>query len=182
MIRKVSKQGSLISVCMVAALTLFVSACLPSSEDPAESTTTTVAESTTTTRVQATGMNGVYFGYVISVGSETITVDFAEILTGDEATAAAEASGAPLSGDYLIINPDPSMVSFPLSTSAVFSVQILSAGSAVESQITPSDFQDVIDGTFSGGNVIGVFPGSPIPANLSIVDGVITGVQQAYLP
>jgi len=110
----------------------------------------------------------------------TITVDYAQMLTGKDAAAAAAAHGdeSPPPNDYYILNDNKKLRTFAVSKSAVIVVLGWGGTDATAKKTIPvGQFLDVVKG--------GASPQEPwmsAPYTVTITKGTVTRVEQFYLP
>ena len=126
----------------------------PTSTTVAPETTTTEAETTTTTEALSSAEilqpDGTIkaMGYIDKVweaeGKRYIRIDYAEMLTGDEAKKAAVADGVigpgeELDNDYYIVNDNPKKREFTVSASATFATSTF--GGVMDQPSTWAEFK-----------------------------------------
>ncbi|MDI6800169.1 MAG: hypothetical protein QMD53_05845 [Actinomycetota bacterium] len=125
-----------------------------------------------------------HFGYIKGVsesaGNYTITVDFADFLTGDEAAGAATAHGdeSPPPNDYYIVNDDMTTTNLP--TSGISSVIMTTKSDGVEPEGYPVNFGvwfDTYIGMISGSEFV-----TDAPYWITLEAGVVTAIEEQYLP
>lgn len=109
-----------------------------------------------------------------------LTVDFAEILGGAEAAAAATAHGdeSPPPNDYYIVNDNPKLREFPVDTKLTVSVVSQPGGGVVtEGYGMPfGQWYDVLSGMSADDFVTGR------PYWITIKGGTIVAIQEQFLP
>jgi hypothetical protein len=131
--------------------------------------------------------DGEWFSFVTvgedETGAITLGVDVAEMLTGDEAKAAAVADGVIAAGedlpnDFYTSNPEKVLELLHVSGFTMLSGADPGAKIVVDAQILAS----LYDGTYTGEPIYGVVPGTPIAMDVTVNDGLVTGASEVYLP
>jgi hypothetical protein len=152
---------------------------LPGSEDSADSPTPIDAPDTSDSTE-----DGRHFCYVREIRNEAstviVTVDFAEFLMGAEAEAAATAAGeeSPPPNDYWISNVNPKLRDFPVQAGAI--VRLTSTAEGVNPSgyaVSLGQWQDFFAGMGPGMERI-----RDVPYWIEVTDGVVTLVEEQYLP
>lgn len=148
---------------------------------PAEATTTPPA--TTDTPTTSTTEDGKHFAYIKTIvdknGGTYMTVDYAEMLTGQAAADAAAAAGeeSPPPNDYFISNNNKKLREFPVDTAINVTLTSTAQGVKPEGYSVPfGDFQNIFTGVVSGPDL------SRQPFWITIKDGTITIIAEQYLP
>jgi len=129
--------------------------------------------------------DGRHFGYIESVDIRTLpgtmVFDLAYFLTGDEANQAAEEHGdeTPVPNDYYIVNDNPRLRTLVVSRN--IRILLIDWKNCCD-QFFPADpgrFQDsfALD-EYPPGNYKGKFS----PYWLTVRDGVVTAIEEQYLP
>lgn len=154
----------------------------PASEDTPP---TTVGEPAPTADLP----DGNWFGFVTVDGDNgptVVTIDIAEILSGEEARKAAVDAGVieegeDLPNDFFIYDPDDEIEVLTLADDVV--IRVLSA-STPETYLTidASTLESLFNGSYSGEPVYGMGPDIPAPMNLTVEDGLVTLIESVYLP
>lgn len=131
----------------------------------------------------ATSEDGRHFCFVRDVATENgetiITVDYADLLTGAEANAAATAAGeeSPPPNDYFIRNINPKLRSFSVKPGILVTLTA-SAGHGVDGEaVSLGEWHD-----FYAGITPGMEGVQHVPYWIAIVDGVVTAIEEQYLP
>lgn len=131
--------------------------------------------------------DGEWFGFVSFDDRDgSISIDPAELLTGDAAhDAAVEAGviseGETLPNDMFIVNDDHRIRTHLFADGPVISV--LDGNRPWETlQLTDSDLVALFEGTYAGDPVYGLSAAEPFPMTVTIADGLVTGASQVYLP
>ena len=133
--------------------------------------------------------DGAWFAFISvdgEYGPTMLTVDVAEMLTGEPAREAAVKAGVigedeELPNDFFIANPDSEVVRVKVAEDAVISV--LSGESPDTPMIIDGvTLESIYNGSYNGPAVYGIAPDQPFAVNLTIVDGVATAVEAVYLP
>lgn len=125
--------------------------------------------------------DGEMFVYLVEIGSGSITVDPAEMLTGRAAREAAIADGAE-PGDFYLRNPDLEATTLPVADGvAVRVLSFDSGGSLVEVPIALSDLAMAFADDHPGDSIYGLVAGQ-FPVTIELVDGAVVAIQQVYLP
>ena len=128
--------------------------------------------------------DGRHFTYIKEVstvdGSTVLVVDYARMLTGDEAAAAATAAGeeSPPPNDYFIVNENTLLRTFPVDTT--INVRLTSRSDGVQPEGYDVGFgvwQDMFVGMIEGAGIVKV-----VPYWITIEGGVITAIEEQYLP
>ncbi|HET9672755.1 MAG TPA: hypothetical protein VFQ40_07895 [Actinomycetota bacterium] len=126
--------------------------------------------------------DGIHFVYVTDGarrddGSIRVTFDLASFLTGEEGAQAAAAHGDEFVNDYYIVNDNPRLRTIPVAADAT--VRYLPAG-GVTTELQPGDLDAWLDA------VLGTNPtdygGTDVPWWFAVRDGVVTRIEQPYLP
>lgn len=109
-----------------------------------------------------------------------LTVDYAQLLTGDAAADAATAAGdeSPPPNDYYIVNENPRLRTFPADPTMTVRMTSTSEGTRPEGYDVP--FGEWFD-AYSG--MSGYFPAiRSVPYWITVEDGTITLIEEQYLP
>ncbi len=169
---------------------LAIAALIPTSRVVDGSPAAPVVPAPPGTEEPATGLsNGEWFGFVTvngDNGSTVVTIDLAEILTGEEARKAAVDAGVIEEGedvpnDFFIFDPEDDVEILDLADSAV--IEVIS-GTSPETYLTidADTLASLFNGSYSGEPVYGISPGMPAPMNITIEDGFVTTIESVYLP
>lgn len=127
------------------------------------------------------GRHFTYFKDVTTVdGSTVLVVDYAQMLTGDEAAAAATAAGeeSPPPNDYFIVNENTLLRTFPVDTT--INVRLTSKPDGVQPEgydVSFGVWQDMFIGMIADAGIVRV-----VPYWITIEGGVITAIEEQYLP
>lgn len=128
--------------------------------------------------------DGRHFCFVREVLNETgttmITVDYADMLTGDEAAAAASAAGAesPPPNDFFISNVNPLLRTFPVESGISVTLVSQAGGLDMDGYAVPlGQWQDFFAGMSPGMEVV-----QEVPYWIEIDDGVVTSIEEQFLP
>jgi hypothetical protein len=130
--------------------------------------------------------DGRHFGYVADVDpSGIVSFDLAYFYTGDEATELAEARGdaAPPPNDYYIVNDNPRLRS--LSTSPEITISVFDWNRCCDEQVsidteTYGEIVEDPDGFVEQDGVL--YYGVISPYWVTVQDGVVTAIEEQYLP
>ncbi|PKQ37151.1 MAG: hypothetical protein CVT59_08800 [Actinobacteria bacterium HGW-Actinobacteria-1] len=135
------------------------------------------------TPAASTAEDGKHFAYIKTIvdknGGTYITVDYAEMLTGQAAADAAAAAGeeSPPPNDYFISNNNKKLREFPVDTAINVTLTSTAQGVKPEGYSVPfGDFQNIFTGVVSGPDL------SRQPFWITIKDGTITIIAEQYLP
>lgn len=127
--------------------------------------------------------DGRHFCYVRGVATEAgetiITVDYADLLTGAEANAAATAAGeeSPPPNDYYISNVNPKLRAFSVKP-GIFVTLTASAGHGVDGEdVSLGEWHD-----FYAGITPGMEGVQHVPYWITIADGIVIEIEEQYLP
>lgn len=132
----------------------------------------------------AASEEGRHFTYIKAVstvdGSTVLTVDYAQMLTGDEAAAAATAAGyeSPPPNDYFIVNQNTLLRTFPADTT--INVTLTSKSGGVEPEGYDVGFgiwHDMFIGMIADAEFVKV-----VPYWITIEGGTVTAIEEQYLP
>lgn len=133
--------------------------------------------------------DGEWFGFVTVNGDNgptVVTIDIAEILTGEEARKAAVDAGVieegeDLPNDFFIDDPDDEFEILTLADDAV--IKVLSAMTP-ETYLTidAATLESLFNGSYAGEPVYGISPDMPAPMNITVEDGLVTIIESVYLP
>lgn len=133
--------------------------------------------------------DGKWFGFVTVNGDNgptLVTIDLAEILTGEEARKAAVDAGVIEEGedvpnDFFIHDPDDEVEALTLADDAV--IRVLS-GMTPETYLTidAATLESLFNGSYSGEPVYGISPDLAVPMDITVEDGFITIIESVYLP
>lgn len=133
--------------------------------------------------------DGKWFGFVTVNGDNgptLVTIDLAEILTGEEARKAAVDAGVIEEGedvpnDFFIHDPDDEVEALTLADDAV--IRVLS-GMTPETYLTidAATLESLFNGSYSGEPVYGISPDLAAPMDITVEDGFITIIESVYLP
>jgi len=133
----------------------------------------------------ATNEDGRHFTYIKDVytvdGSTVLVVDYAQMLTGDEAAAAATAVGAesPPPNDYFIVNENTLLRTFPVDST--MKVRLTSKLEGVQPEGYDVGFgvwRDMFTGVIA--DATGIV--TVVPYWITVEGGVITAIEEQYLP
>lgn len=144
---------------------------------PSPTATVATSAATPTSAPSAGGASESAFGYVKSVGgggaSYTLTIDYAELLTGKAAVDAAHKDGAIppdqdyVENDYYISNKNPKLRTFPISPSA--QIRLLeSVGSTDTKAVTTAQFKAEVR------------PDAPV--KIVVDNGSVTKIDEQFFP
>lgn len=164
----------------LAVLVLFVTACSDDEDDEggaastiSTSTSTPPTTGTTTPSPEASDeelTDGRHFGYLVSDDLEStatvVSFDLAELLTGAEAEAAAAEDGAEVENDFYIRNRNDRLRTVRLRDDAAVRVVDCEAGC----ELVVADRATLQNRP------------TPTPVWLTVADGVVTAVEEQYLP
>lgn len=126
--------------------------------------------------------DGTHFVYVTDAGREPdgsvrVTFDLASFLTGEEGEQAAAERGDEFLNDYYIVNDRPRLRTIPVAADAV--VRYLPIGSA-STELARGDVEAWLEA------IVGTNPtdygGKDVPWWFAVRDGVVTRIEQQYLP
>jgi hypothetical protein len=133
--------------------------------------------------------DGKWFGFVTVNGDNgptVVTIDIAEILTGEEARKAAVDAGVieegeDLPNDFFIDDPDDEIEVLILADDAV--IRVLSA-TTPETYLTidAPTLESLFNGSYSGEPVYGMSPDVPAPMEITVEGGLVTIIESVYLP
>lgn len=118
-------------------------------------------------------------GVATEAGETIITVDYADMLTGAEANAAATAAGeeSPPPNDYFISNVNPKLRAFTVKP-GIFVTLTASAGHGVDGEdVSLGEWHD-----FYAGITPGMEGVQHVPYWITIANGVVTAIEEQYLP
>lgn len=168
-----------------------------STSEPPASTTSTATSTTTTQPPETTsttaGPGEDTFGFVRSfeaTGDATlIQIDEAEMLSGDEAVAAAREDGVigddeDLPNDYYIRNPDDSTIEFSVSPDVVVTLQACyEDGECVTTvDVDLATWSILLGGEDDPGLDWTWYGQGALPYVLTVANDVIVAVSEVYLP
>jgi hypothetical protein len=152
-------------------------------------TTTSTAFASVTTDTASTISDGVHFGFVRQVATDTLTVDPAEFLSGEEALKAARADGAIGATEDL---PDPYYIDNPTEEELLLAVD----PAAHFTLLVAPEQSELVQKTVSIGELARLWSGAAqdphapyytdfangLPMDLTISEGHVTGGVEKYLP
>ncbi|MGQ0849777.1 MAG: hypothetical protein ACT4OP_11800 [Actinomycetota bacterium] len=139
---------------------------------------TTPANVTTTSAVVSAEE---FFAFVVAIDETTLTFDRAEVLTGAEAQAAAEAAGETLETDFYINNPDQTTETAQLDEAGAYRLIAFDRyGGLTERTVDRLAFVDVLNGADQD-QFYGIVPGNT-PMTLQVAGDVVVGATQVYFP
>lgn len=133
--------------------------------------------------------DGKWFGFVTVNGDNgptVVTIDLAEILTGEEARRAAVEAGVieegeDLPNDFFIHDPDDEIEILTLADDAV--IKVLSAMTPeTYLSIDAATLESLFNGSYTGEPVYGISPDVSAPMDITVEDGLITSIESVYLP
>jgi hypothetical protein len=134
--------------------------------------------------------DGTWFGFVTvgedESGAITVGVDLADMLSGEEARAAAVedgqiGEGEDLPNDFYIDNDEEVLELLHVSDDAQF--DLISATDISQKVLVDAEtLAEVYEGTYSGEPIYGIPPGTPIAMDVTITDGLVSGADAVYLP
>lgn len=133
--------------------------------------------------------DGTWFGWVRvhdAGGSVQLLIDPADMLTGEQARAAAVVAGviAPhedLPNDFFIDNPNREIFTNTVSADATLIVSS-AVDPAEEIYLTPRELHALFSGAYEGELIYGIIPGQSIPMTVTVSSGLVTAAAQVYLP
>lgn len=175
---------------VVAGGVLAIAALIPTARVVDHSPTSPVVTAPPATEEPAASLSdGEWFGFVTidgDNGSTVVTIDLAEILTGEEARKAAVDAGVIEEGedvpnDFFIFDPEDDVEILTLADGAV--IEVLS-GTSPETYLTidADTLESLFNGSYSGEPVYGISPDMPAPMNITVEDGFVTIIESVYLP
>jgi len=144
---------------------------------------------TTVTSEQAIA-DGTWFAFVTvgedETGEMTLGVDLAEMLSGEEARAAAVddgviAEGEDLPNDFYIDNDEQVSELLHVAEGAGFEL-ISGADTSQKVQVDAPILAEAYEGTYTGEPLYGVVPGAPIAMDITIAEGLVSHGEAVYLP
>lgn len=177
---------------VLATLALVLSAC--GSDVPVTSASTTASSipaPTSTTSSQPTTDRAVVFAYVTAFDGTRLTVDYAEMLTGDEATAAAREDGEigadeTMPNDFYIRNQDPLLRTLEVMPGAAVTLQVcfVDGPCVSEEAVTLSQWAELLAGDTPEDLPTGWqwYGGGFLPYWLTLENGVVVEISEQYLP
>jgi hypothetical protein len=133
--------------------------------------------------------DGRWFGFATVNGDNgltMVTIDLAEILTGEEARRAAVEAGVieegeDLPNDFFIHDPDDEIEILTLADAPV--IKVLSATTPERFlSIDAATLESLFNGSYTGEPVYGITPDLAAPMNITVEDGFITIIESVYLP
>lgn len=133
--------------------------------------------------------DGRWFGFITVNGENgptVVTIDLAEILTGEEARKAAVNAGVieegeDLPNDFFIHDPDDEIEILTLADAPV--IKVLSATTPERFlSIDATTLESLFNGSYTGEPVYGITPDLKAPMNITVEDGFITIIESVYLP
>ena len=148
------------------------------------------ANTTTTVTQEQPIADGTWFAFVTvgedETGEITLGVDLAEMLSGEEARAAAVedaliAEGEDLPNDFYIDNDEQVLELIHVAEGAQFA---LISGSDISERVLVDApvLAEIYEGAYSGEPLYGVPAGAPIAMDVTIDDGQVSGAEAVYLP
>jgi hypothetical protein len=150
---------------------------------------TTSTPETTTTLLASESIFGWLQSFEGTAGAVTISVDVAEMLTGEEALAAAREAGAigefeDLPNDFYIRNPDESTIDLTVSPNVVVTLQACyEGGECVTSEQVDLDTWSVLLGGEDDPGLEWDWYGSgTLPYDFTVQNGVVVEIEEQYLP
>jgi hypothetical protein len=178
----------------IAAALLLLAACsgedesAPAGSVPSEPPASTGASerATTTKPKPKPGLeDGRHFGYLqaarVTADPRELVFDQAYFLIGEEANAAAEDRGleTPVPNDYLIVNDNPKLRTLPASNALV--IDLLDWKRCCEKRLAgdPAQFETAFT---AQSPPAGRYRGSFSAYWLTVEDGVVTRIEEQYLP
>lgn len=179
------KNIALVATVLVTVLGL--SACDMAEPDPTTPTTEVADESTTTVPDEPAGhdlADGEMFAWVRGLTGDGLTIDPAELLSGEEARRAAVEAGVieegeDLPNDFFILDESDETSVVPIADGADLALLLFEDGSPTETPVDYDEFVAALDG--SNPDVYGVVDGV-VPAMITIEGGELVSVVQTYLP
>jgi hypothetical protein len=191
---ELNNTRSVLSVGILVA-TLMVSACSEAGSDggtttTADGTTTTADGTTTTAAAEQPIDDGTWFAFVTvgedETGEMTLGVDLADMLTGEEARAAAVedgfiSEGEDVPNDFYIDNDEQNLELLHVADGAQFGL-IPASDTSEKVLVDPPILAEVYEGTYSGDPFYGIPPGTPIAMEVTISEGLVSGGEAVYLP
>lgn len=149
-------------------------------------TNTTIEATTTTT--SATTQPVDQFGFVRSLNDGVLVFDPAELLTGEEALAAARNAGVigadeELPNDFFIQNADETDErQLAVADGAEFLlIGFDASGGLIDSPVSTDELALLFSGSADTSEFYGFVPGD-LPMTLRLLDDTVTGGKQVYLP
>jgi hypothetical protein len=126
--------------------------------------------------------DGSHFVYVIAAerrgdGSASVTFDLAYFLTGEEGEEAAAEHGDEFVNDYYIVNDNPRLRTIPVAVDA--DVRYLPVGAAT-TELQPGTLDAWLEAILETNPTD--YGGKDVPWWFTVRDGVVTRIEQQYLP
>jgi len=134
------------------------------------------------TPARAALADGTHFVYVTDAlrrddGSITVTLDLALFHTGEDAERVAAAHGDEAVNDYYIENDNPRLRKLPIATDAT--VRYLPVGTTT-TELVPGDLDAWLEAVIETSPTD--YAGKDVPWWFTVSDGVVTRIEQQYLP
>lgn len=128
--------------------------------------------------------DGRWFCYMVDfveqAGTITLTVDYAQLLTGDEAAAAAAAAGeeSPPPNDYFILNENPRLREFVVDPDTrVTLTTVVEGTNPAGYEVALGEWYDMVAGMSPGMEVV-----RDVPYWITVEGGRIVEIEEQYLP
>ena len=177
----------LAALLVVAALLVGCGSSGVDSGAASDDSATTVAQET------ATLPDGTQFGYVSQVSGGTLVFDPAEFLTGAAALAAAREDGyigpaETLEDNFYVRNDAEERLRLAVDPAATFILNVAPPQADLTTKtLSLDELAQLSAGTTAttgadGSSYSSGFPGSPLPIDLTISGGKVTGGKERYLP
>jgi hypothetical protein len=160
----------------------------PTSASPTATLTPSTSPEPTTSSAAANGTN---FGYVKTGNSSatppTLTIDYAQLLTGPAADKAAQEDGVigpgqHIENDYYIRNKNPKLRTFPISPSATVQLLPRNPDGSSSSETVAKDVPFFLS-VYSASKPPG-YDGdvTMLAYNITLHDGVVTAIAEVFFP
>jgi hypothetical protein len=182
-----SRQWILLGVVLAVA-----AACLFGCGSSGDTDTTTPSDDATTATSQelATLPDGTQFGYIHQVSDGTLVFDPAEWLTGDAAVTAAREDGyigpnESLDEDFYVRNEAEERLLLAVDPAATFTVYLAPPQADLTTKtLTLQELAQLSPGATATTDSTGAgyYAGFPLPVDLTISGGKVTGGKQHYVP
>jgi hypothetical protein len=163
----------------------------PTTSVPAGQAPTTTSSPTTTKKSKskpkekASLEDGRHFGYLkaarVTAEPRDVEFDLAYFLTGEEANAEAERRGleTPVANDYLIVNDNPKLRTLPVAAEVVIDLVDWKQCCDKRFQGDPARFETAFT---AASPPSGRYRGRFTAYWLTVEDGVVTKIEEQYLP
>lgn len=151
---------------------------------PPQAPSPSVAPSSAVEKPASEQVDGRFFSFLMSVkstsGGYAVVADYARFLNGDEAAKAAARAGeeSPPPNDYFIVNDNERLRTLMVGPSVRVTLATYPGKVAMSYPVTFARFREL----FARGDEVGPTHYRSVPYWLTVQNGVVTRIEEQYLP